>query len=66
MLDTLNATTLLDFYHHNMVDRESYKKMVIVAYGRGKSGNLPYIDIPIDYTKLPFLSVPCPNGTVCK
>ena len=48
MLDTLNATTLLDFYHHNMVDRESYKKMVIVAYGRGKSGNLPYIDIPID------------------
>ena len=52
VLGTLNSTTLLEFYHNNMVDRESYKKMVIVAYGRGKSGNLTYIHNPLDYTHL--------------
>ena len=57
VLDTLNATTLLDFYHHNMVDRESYKKMVIVAYGHGKTGNLTYIGSPLDYTQLNFTEV---------
>ena len=57
VLDTLNSTTLLEFYHHNMVDRESYKKMVIVAYGHGKSGNLTYIGSPLDYTQLSFTEV---------
>ena len=68
MFNTLNSHTLLDFYHHNMVDRESYKKMVIVAYGRGKSGNLTYIDNPLDYTQLNFPPIPttCENGTVNK
>ena len=57
VLDTIDANTLLDFYHHNMVDRESYKKMVIVAYGRGKSGNLPYIINPLNYTYLSLTEV---------
>ena len=57
VLDSLNSTTLLEFYHHNMVNRESYKKMVIVAYGRGKSGNLTYIGSPLDYTQLSFTEV---------
>ena len=57
VLGTLNSTTLLEFYHNNMMDRESYKKMVIVAYGRGKSGNLTYINNPLDYTQLSFTEV---------
>ena len=52
VLGTLNSTTLQNFYHDNMMDRESYKKMVIVAYGHGKSGNLTYIHNPLDYTHL--------------
>ena len=70
VLGTLNSTTLLEFYHNNMMDRESYKKMVIVAYGRGKSGNLTYINNPLDYTHLNLTAMTplptCEIGTVDK
>ena len=57
VLDSLNSTTLQNFYHDNMVDTNSYKKMVILAYGRGKSGNITNIDNSVDYTQLSFTEV---------
>ena len=56
-MDSLNSSTLQSFYHDNMLNTNSYKKMVIVAYGRGKSGNLTYINNPLDYTQLSFTEV---------
>jgi len=56
VLDSINSATLLQFYQHNIIDLTSYKKMVIVAYGRDKSGNLTNIENPLDYTQLNFPS----------
>jgi len=57
VLDSINSATLLEFYQHNILDLTSYKKMVIVAYGRDKSGLLTNIENPLDYTRLNFLSM---------
>ena len=54
VLDSINSATLLQFYQHNIVDTTSYKKMVIIAYGHDKSGNLTNIENPLDYTQLNF------------
>ena len=51
VLDSITSTTLLEFYQHNIIDSTSYKKMVIIAYGRDKSGNLTNIENPLDYTQ---------------
>ena len=56
VLDSINSATLLEFYQHNILDLTSYKKMVIVAYGRDKSGLHTNIENPLDYTQLNFLS----------
>ena len=56
VLNSINSTTLVQFYRHNIINSTSYKKMVIIAYGRDKSGNLTNIENPLDYTQQNFLS----------
>ena len=55
VLNLINSTTLLQFYQHNIIDSMSYKKMVIIAYGRDKRGSLTNIENPLDYTQQNFL-----------
>ena len=67
VLDSINSATLLQFYHHNIIDSTTYKKIVIIAYGHDKNGSIINIENPLDYTQLNRTALqPLPPQAACE
>ena len=52
VLDTVNASTLLEFYNDHVLNSGNYRKMIIAVHGADDEGEIPNITHPLDYSNL--------------
>lgn len=52
VLDSVNVTTLLDFYDTIVLNPQTYRKMIIAAHGCDDSGEIRNVLYPLDYASL--------------
>ncbi len=52
VLDSVNATTLLEFYDTTVLDPATHRKMIIAVHGADDHGEVLNVTYPLDYASL--------------